>query len=577
MVQEKWIALSNTTIGVLMATINSSILIIALPPIFRGIDLNPLSPGAFAYLLWILMGYMIVTAVLLVTIGRLSDIFGRVRLFNLGFAIFTTGSVLLFLTPGKGDTGAIELIMFRIIQAVGGSFLMANSYAIITDNFSKQERGMALGINAIAGTAGMSIGIVVGGVLSAIDWRLVFLVSVPVGLLGTVWSYLKLKETSPKIRQRLDIPGNVTFGAGLIIFLIGITYGLVPYKTSAMGWSNPFVVLALVVGAALLVAFPFVERRVKQPMFRLELFKIRAFSAGTLSGMVAGMGMMGLMFMIILLFQGIWLPLHGYSYSSVPFWAGIFMLPMTAAMGIFGPLGGKLSDKHGSRGIATLGLLIAAFALIMLVTLSYNFVYIEMAILLFIFGSGMGLFMAPNTSAVMSSVPPESRGSASGMLTTMRNVGTTASMGIFFTILILGLTSILPGTIYSGLTTAGLATSLSKTISTQIAPTDAIFSALLGISPMKEIILLLPSSISSGIPGSVISTITARTWFPGVFAPAFMSSLHIVFYAAFSITVAGAVLSLFREPIKRRSKKESIQKKEAVVSGSPGNNPGNGK
>jgi EmrB/QacA subfamily drug resistance transporter len=554
MVQEKWIALSNTTIGVLMATINSSILIIALPPIFRGIDLNPLSSGAFAYLLWILMGYMIVTAVLLVTIGRLSDIFGRVRLFNLGFAVFTAGSILLFLTPGKGDTGALELIFFRIVQAVGGSFLMANSYAIITDNFPKQERGMALGINAIAGTAGMSIGIVVGGILSAIDWRYVFLVSVPVGLLGTVWSYLKLKETSPKIRQKLDIPGNVTFGAGLIIFLIGITYGLVPHKTSAMGWSNPFVIVALIVGAVLLIAFPFVERKVKQPMFRLELFKIRAFSAGTLSGMVAGMGMMGLMFMIILLFQGIWLPLHGYSFSSVPFWAGIFMLPMTAAMGIFGPLGGKLSDKHGSRGIATLGLFIAAFALIMLVTLPYDFIYIEMAVLLFIFGSGMGLFMAPNTSAVMSSVPPESRGSASGMLTTMRNVGTTASMGIFFTILILGLTSILPGTIFSGLTTAGLGSSLSKTISSQIPPTDAIFSALLGISPMKEIVSLLPSSVSSGIPTSVISTITARTWFPGVFAPAFMSSLRIVFYSAFAITLTGAALSLFREPIRKRSR-----------------------
>jgi MFS family permease len=330
------------------------------------------------------------------------------------------------------------------------------------------------------------------------------------------------------------------------------------------------------VGAALLVAFPFVERKVKQPMFRLELFRIRAFSAGTISGMVAGMGMMGLMFMIILLFQGIWLPLHGYSFSSVPFWAGIFMLPMTAAMGIFGPLGGKLSDKHGSRGIATLGLFIAALALILLVTLSYNFIYIEMAVLLFVFGAGMGLFMAPNTSAVMSSVPSESRGSASGMLTTMRNVGTTASMGIFFTILILGLTSILPGTISSGLTSAGLASSLSKSISSQIAPTDAIFSALLGISPMKEIILLLPSTVTSGIPTSVISTITARTWFPGVFAPAFMSSLHIVFYAAFSITVTGAVLSLFREPLRKRTRSESEKNKEAEINKAVLNKQGDG-
>ncbi len=543
MVQEKWIALSNTTIGMLMATINASILIIALPPIFRGIDLNPLSHGAFAYLLWILMGYMIVTAVLLVTIGRLSDIFGRVRLFNLGFAIFTLGSVLLYFTPGKGDTGALELIAFRIVQAVGGSFLMANSYAIITDNFPKNERGTALGINTIAGTAGMSIGIVLGGILSAINWRYVFLVSVPVGILGTVWSYLKLKETSPRLKQRLDIPGNITFGAGLIILLIGVTYGLVPYGKNTMGWGNPYVIVALVIGAALLIIFPFVERIVKNPMFRLELFKIRGFTAGSFAGMISGMGMMGFMFMIILLFQGIWLPLHGYSYSSAPFWAGIFILPMTIAMGIFGPISGRISDKYGSRWIASLGLFTSAFALIVLVLLPYNFIYIEMAILLFIFGSGMGMFTAPNTSAVMSSVPAETRGSASGMLTTMRNVGTTASMGIFFTILILGLTSILPHTLSSGLSGAG-AFSLIPYM-TKLPPTDAIFSVLLGINPVKEIIGLTGVTVSK----SVYATITARTWFPGVFAPAFMSSLHIVFYTAFGITLAGGILSLLREPL----------------------------
>jgi EmrB/QacA subfamily drug resistance transporter len=553
MVQEKWIALSNTTIGVLMATINASILIIALPPIFRGIDLNPLSHGAFAYLLWILMGYMIVTAVLLVTIGRLSDIFGRVRLFNLGFAIFTLGSILLYFTPGKGDTGALELIMFRIIQAVGGSFLMANSYAIITDNFPKNERGTALGINAIAGTAGMSIGIVLGGILSAINWRYVFLVSVPVGILGTVWSYLKLKETSPRIRQRLDIPGNITFGAGLIILLIGVTYGLVPYGKNTMGWSNPYVITALIIGAVLLLLFPFVERKVKNPMFRLELFKIRGFTAGSFAGLISGMGMMGFMFMIILLFQGIWLPLHGYSYSSVPFWAGIFMLPMTIAMGIFGPLSGRISDRHGSRWIASFGLFVSAFALITLVLLPYDFIYIEMAVLLFIFGAGMGMFTAPNTSAVMSSVPPETRGSASGMLTTMRNVGTTASMGIFFTILILGLTSILPHTLASGLSSAGVPSSLIPSM-IKIPPTDAIFSALLGINPMKEIIGLY--GLKSLITPSVYATITTRTWFPGVFAPAFMSSLHIIFYTAFGITLAGGILSLLREPLKHKNAKD---------------------
>ena len=410
MVQDKWIALSNTTMGVLMASINMSIILIALPSIFDGIDLNPLSHGVFAYLLWILMGYMIVTAVLLVTIGRLSDMFGRVKLFNLGFAIFTLGSILLFFTPNKGDLGALELIVFRIVQAIGGAFLMANSNAIITDNFPKEERGLALGIMGIAGSAGMSLGIVLGGVLSVINWRYVFLISVPVGILGTTWSYLKLKETSPKRIQKLDIPGNLTFGIGLVILLLGVTYGLVPYKSSSMEWGSPWVIVALVIGTALLIAFPFIEGRVKQPMFRLGLFKIRGFALGSFASMITGMSMMGIMFMIILLLQGIWLPLHGYFYSSIPFWAGIFMLPMTVGMAIFGPIGGKLSDKHGSKGIATIGLVMSASAIFMLTTISAYFVYTEMAVLLFVFGAGYGMFNAPNASALMSSVPPEDRG-----------------------------------------------------------------------------------------------------------------------------------------------------------------------
>ncbi len=555
MIQEKWVALSNTTMGVLMAAINSSILLIALPSIFKGIDLNPLSQGAFAYLLWILMGYMIVTAVILVTIGRLSDMYGRVKLFNLGFAIFTVGSILLFLTPSKGDLGALELIVFRIFQAVGGAFLMANSNAIITDNFSKKERGFALGINQIAATAGMSLGIVLGGVLSVINWRYVFLISVPVGILGTVWSYLKLKETSPGRVQKLDVTGNLTFGIGLVILLLGVTYGLVPYKTSSMGWGNPWVVAALVIGTGMLIAFPFIERKVKQPMFRLGLFKIRGFALGSFASMITGMGMMGMMFMIILLLQGIWLPLHGYSYSSVPFWAGIFMLPMTVGMAIFGPVGGRLSDKHGSRGIATIGLLMAASAIFLLTTISANFLYAEMAALLFVFGAGYGMFNAPNASALMSSVPPEDRGVASGMFSTLRNVGSTASMGIFFTILIVAMTAVLPHTLFTGLTTAGVNSSVAKSLSS-LPPSDAIFSALLGINPIDEIVTLL--HISSQISPSALSVISATKWFPGIFAPAFMSSLRKVFYVALTITLIGALISYLREPFR---KKNSIEDK----------------
>ncbi|HIH59584.1 MAG TPA: MFS transporter, partial [Ferroplasma sp.] len=479
-------------------------------------------------------------------------------LFNLGFAIFTLGSILLYLTPGKGNTGALELIIFRIVQAVGGSFIFANSYAIITDNFKKEERGFALGINAIAATAGMSIGIVVGGVLATINWRYIFLVSVPVGIVGTVWSYLKLKETSPKIKQRLDIPGNITFAGGLIILLIGVTYGIAPYKSSAMGWGNPWVRVALIIGMALLVLFPFVERKVKQPMFNLSLFKIRGFTAGSFAGMISSMGMMGFMFMVIILFQGIWLPIHGYHYASVPFWAGIYMLPMTVAMGIFGPIAGKLSDGHGQRWIASFGLIISGIALLLLVLLPADFIYIFMAILLFLFGAGMGMFTAPNTSAVMSSVPPEVRGAASGMLSTLRNVGTTASMGIFFTILILGLTTTLPHTLSSAVYAAGgggtLATEMSK-----LPPTEAIFGALLGINPAKVILGLLPASAISSIPHSAIVTMTARTWFPTIFAPAFIKSLHIVFYAGAAIVFIGAIISIFREPLKK-SRAEKVDK-----------------
>ena len=210
MVEYKWVALSNTTIGMLMASIDSTIVLIALPAIFRGINLNPFT--SFQYLLWLLFGYSIVTATLLVTFGRISDMFGRVRLYNLGFAIFTVGSILCSITPSQGGSGALELIVFRIIQGVGAAFLFANGAAIITDAFPQNERGKALGINMVAFLAGSLIGLVLGGVLAVYDWRLVFIVSVPVGVVGTVWSYWKLKEMGTiKRNQKLDVWGNDNF------------------------------------------------------------------------------------------------------------------------------------------------------------------------------------------------------------------------------------------------------------------------------------------------------------------------------------------------------------------------------
>ncbi|MEM3795515.1 MAG: MFS transporter, partial [Thermoprotei archaeon] len=383
MVEYKWVALSNTTIGVLMASINGTIVLISLPAIFRGININPLT--SFQYLLWILMGYNVVTAAFLVTFGRLSDIFGRVRLYNLGFAVFTAASILLSITPNKGDTGALELIVFRIIQAIGAAFLFSNSTAIITDAFPANERGKALGINQIAALAGSLVGLVLGGILAATDWRYVFLVSVPFGLFGTVWSYLKLKDIGVINRnQHIDYIGNTVFASGLILVLLGVTYGLLPYGSASLGWSNPWVTASLAIGVALLAAFPFIERKVKEPMFRLELFRIRAFAAGTLAQLFFGMGFGGVMLMLIILLQGIWLPLHGYSYSSTPFWAGVYTLPMMLGFVVMGPLSGALSDKRGSRFLTTLGLAIVAVSFIALSTLPYNFKYPEFAAILFV-------------------------------------------------------------------------------------------------------------------------------------------------------------------------------------------------
>jgi len=543
MVEYKWVALSNTTIGVLMASINGTIVLISLPAIFRGININPLN--SFQYLLWILMGYNVVTAAFLVTFGRLSDIFGRVRLYNLGFAIFTAASVLLSITPSKGDTGALELIIFRIIQAVGAAFLFSNSAAIITDAFPANERGKALGINQIAALAGSLVGLVLGGILAATDWRYVFLVSVPFGLFGTVWSYLKLRDTGVINRnQRIDYIGNTVFAAGLILLLLGVTYGLLPYGSSSLGWTDPWVIASLIVGCALLISFPFIERKVKEPMFRLELFKIRAFAAGTLAQLFFGVGFGGVMIMLIILLQGIWLPLHGYSYSSTPFWAGVYTLPMMAGFVVMGPLSGVLSDKHGSRFLATLGLAIVAVSFIALSTLPYNFKYPEFAAILFVMGLGNGLFAAPNTAAIMNSVPRQHRGAASGMRTTFQNTAQTASLAIFFTIIIAALTSSLPGALSQAVAQAG-APQLAPVIA-KIPVTGALFSAFLGYNPVGAILGALPQQLTQTLSPATVATLTGKYWFPETIANPFMQALSVSFYIGAGLTVLGVIVSALR-------------------------------
>ncbi|MDQ2741486.1 MAG: MFS transporter [Chloroflexota bacterium] len=527
----------------LMATINTSIVLIALPAIFTGIGINPLTPGNTSFLLWILMGYMVVTSTLLVTVGRISDMLGRVRMYTLGFAVFTVGSILLSLTPGTSSTGALEIIGFRIIQAVGASFLFANTAAILTDAFPADQRGLGLGVNQIAAIGGSVMGLILGGVLAAINWRLVFLVSVPFGLIGTVWAYLMLHETATiRHHQRLDIGGNVTFGAGLTVFLIGLTYGLLPYGGYSMGWTNPWVIAALAGGAALLILFAVIEVRTPDPMFRLELFKIRPFAAGNVSSLLASIARGGLQFMLIIWLQGIWLPLHGYSFAQTPLWAGIYMLPMMGGFLLAGPISGFLSDRYGARPFSTGGMALAGVTFILLTFLPADFRYLPFSALLFLNGVGMGLFSSPNTSSIMSSVPAEHRGVSSGMSATLLNTGMLLSMSVFFTIVIVGLSTSLPSTLLSGLVRAGLPASQAKIIA-HLPPTAALFSAFLGYNPMAH---LLPPAVLAHLSVGARAHLLGRSFFPGLIAPPFMSGLRDAFYFSAVISFLAGVASLLR-------------------------------
>jgi len=542
-VHYKWIALSNTTLGILMASLNSSIVLIALPTIFNGIHINPLSPGNTSFLLWILMGYMVVTSTLLVTCGRISDMLGRVKMYTLGFAVFTFGSILLFLTPGSGTTAGLELIAFRIVQAVGGAFLFANSAAILTDAFPPRERGFGLGINQISAIGGSVVGLILGGVLAAINWRFVFLVSVPFGIIGTVWAYAMLRETATiRAHQRLDIWGNVTFAAGLTVLLVGLTYGLLPYGGRTMGWTNPWVLAALIGGAALLLLFGLIEVRAVDPMFRLELFKIRPFAAGNISALLGATARGGLQFMLIIWLQGIWLPIHGYSFAETPLWAGIYMLPMMIGFLVSGPVSGYLSDHLGARPFTTGGMLVATVAFVLLTLLPANFNYLAFAVLLLAMGIGMGLFSSPNTSSVMSSVPPEHRGVSSGMLATVQNAGMLMSMAVFFTIVIVGLSARLPSTLTAGLMHAGLPAGPAHAIG-HLPPTAALFSAFLGYNPMQH---LLPPAVLGHLGTTSRALLLSRSFFPKLIASPFMDGLRLAFYVSAAMSLVAAIASLLR-------------------------------
>jgi MFS family permease len=539
----KWVALSNTTMAVFMSTLDGSIVIISLPAIFRGIHLDPLAAGNVSYLLWMIMGYLLVQAVLVVALGRLGDMLGRVRIYNAGFVVFTAASVLLSFDPFDGARGALWLIGWRLLQALGGSMLTANSAAILTDAFPTNQRGLALGINQIAALAGQFIGLVAGGLLAAWDWRAVFWVNVPIGIFGTVWAYRKLRDSGIRRPAKVDWWGNVTFAVGLGAILIGITSGIRPYRGDSMGWADPTVVAELVGGAALLVVFVLIERRVAEPMFQLGLFRIRAFAAGNAASLAASVARGGLQFMLIIWLQGIWLPLHGYNYEDTPLWAGIFLLPLTAGFLVSGPISGFLSDRFGARGFATAGMLIFGASFVGLMLLPIDFPYWSFALLIAANGVGVGMFGAPNTSALMSSVPASQRGAASGMRSTFQNSGTSLSIGVFFSLMIAGLAGSLPTTLTGGLQQQGVPADVAHRIGT-LPPVSSLFAAFLGVNPIGH--LLGPDGTLAGLPAANQATLTGRQFFPNLISGPFHHGLLVVFSVAAALAVLAAFASLLR-------------------------------
>jgi len=560
----KWIALSNTTLGILMATINRSIVIIALPAIFRGIKLDPLVSSNTSYLLWMLLGFMVVMAVLVVSLGRVGDMFGRVRMYNLGFLVFTVGSVLLSVTWMHGSAAALWLIAMRILQGIGAACLFANSSAILTDAFPADERGLALGINMVAAIAGSFIGLVLGGVLAPIAWRLVFLVSVPCGLFGTIWAYYMLEERGIRKPAKIDWLGNLTFAVGLIAVLVGITYGILPYGGHTMGWTAPGVIAAIAGGFIILGLFIVIETRVSEPMFRLPLFRIRAFSGGSIATFTSALSRGGLMFMLILWLQGIWLPIHGYSFSDTPLWAGIFMLPLSVGFLVAGPFAGRLADHYGARPFTLGGMIASAIGLLLLCVLPVDFDYWMFGLVIFMIGLAMGLFAAPNQTGIMNSLPPDQRGAGAGMTATFMGSASVLSIGVFFSLIILGLSSKLPHALFSGLTAHGVSHTYATKVS-HLPPVGTLFSAFLGYNPMKTVL----GPELARLPHHTAAYLTGHSFFPTLVSHPFATGIHQAFYFAAACCVIAAIASWFRGGKYYYTEPETERDLEPIVAEEP--------
>ena len=543
----KWVVLSNTTLGMLAATVNSSILLISLPAVFRGIGLKALDPGNVNYLLWAIIGYMISTAVFVVAFGRLGDQFGRAKMYNLGFLVFTLASIALSLLPGQGDFAATYLITVRIIQGVGGALLMANSTALLPDAFPPDQRGLALGVNVVAAIGGQFIGLVIGGLLADTNWRLVFWINVPFGVIGTVWAFWRLREPPTRVTHRIDWAGNLTFGLGLVLILTAITYGIQPYGHQVMAWTSPFVLSLFALGLISLAAFIVIEKNVAKPMLDLKLFRIAPFAYGNLANLMSSTARGGLQFMLIIWLQGIWLPLHGYSFEETPLWSAIFMLPLTVGFLISGPAAGYFSDRIGGAPFAVGGMVLGAASFLALMLLPADFSYAVFAFLLFANGLGSGLFVAPNSTQIMNAVPMQERGQASGVRATTGNAGQVLSIGIFFSLMLAGLAATLPQAMEAQL----LAQRVPANVAHEVAglpPVASLFAAFLGYNPMSE---LIPAAVLRSLPAENAAALTGNAFFPELMSAPFKQGLLFAFTFSAVLYLLSAFASWrggFRKP-----------------------------
>ncbi len=537
--QYKWTVLTNTTLGVIMSSLNANIVMISLPTIFRGLNINPFVHNEFIYLLWILMGYSIVLATVLVTFGRISDIYGRTRMYTLGFIIFTISSILLSLVPdNSGNTGALLIIIFRMVQAVGGGFLMVNSTALLTDAFPVNERGKALGLNQSAFIVGSVLGLIGGGLLAGYNWHLVFIVNIPFALAGTLWSIFMLKEMQERKKVRIDYMGNVALAMGLVLISLGFTYALEPYGDSQLGWGNPWVIASFILGILSIAIFLIVERRMENPLFNLSLFRIRPFAFGNLSLFFNSLARGAVSFLVTIWLQGIYLPLHGYAYTETPFWAGVYMIPMMAGMVSIAPISGHLTDKYGARIFATAGMVIVGVSLYLLTLLPYDFNLLEFEAILLLNGIGNGLFASPNTTAIMNSISSRDRGTGNGMRMTFNNIGATISMAVFFSITITIFSQKVPSAMYNAAINV-VPESVALYLS-HLSPSGLLFATFLGMDPLQAI------KNSSSLPPSAIQALSSHTFLPDVIGPPFIDGLRYSLIISLILIAIGAVFSALR-------------------------------